>query len=283
MAILTDTYTLNNGTKIPKVGFGTWQTPDGDVAYQAVSNALKAGYRHIDTAQNYRNERSVGKAIADSDVDRDDLWITTKLPAEDKKRDAILADFDHSLAALGLDYLDLYLIHAPWPWREAASRHFDAENTETWQTLEELQKSGRVKSIGISNFDVHDMKNILNIAEIKPVVNQVQYYIGFTEPKIAAYAAANDIRLEAYSPLATGDILNSKAVRDIADKYSVSVARLALRFTLQNGTITLPKAISETHIQENTQLDFTISASDMTLLNALPDAAPDHFHNATQG
>lgn len=283
MSILTDTYTLNNGTKIPKVAFGTWQTPDGDIAYQAVSSALKLGYRHIDTAKIYGNERSVGRAIADSDVKREDLWVTTKLPAEDKTRDVILADFESSLSSLGLDYLDLYLIHAPWPWGEAGSRHFDEENAETWKTLEELQKSGRVKSIGISNFDVHDMENILKIAEIKPVVNQIQYYIGFTEPKISDFAAQHDIRIEAYSPLATGDILNSKAVREIAGKYNASVAQLALRFTLQNGTVTLPKAISENHIKENTQLDFTINDDDMKTLNAMPDAAPAHFHNSTQG
>ncbi|WP_143810780.1 aldo/keto reductase, partial [Oenococcus oeni] len=129
----------------------------------------------------------------------------------------------------------------------------------------------------------HDMENILKIAEIKPVVNQIQYYIGFTEPKISKFAAEHDIRIEAYSPLATGDILNSEAIRKIAGRYNVSVAQLALRFTLQNGTVTLPKAISERHIQENTQLDFTINDDDMRTLNSMPDAAPAHFHNSTQG
>ncbi|MFT8917003.1 MAG: aldo/keto reductase [Oenococcus sp.] len=283
MSVLTDTYTLNNGTKIPKIGFGTWQTAEGKRAYDAVSLALQTGYRHIDTARAYGNEHSVGQAIADSDVKREDLWVTTKLPAGDKTRDAILADFDRSMTALNLDYIDLYLIHGPWPWSQAGRRHFDSENTETWKTLEELQRSGRIRSIGLSNFDVHDMTNILNIAEIKPVVNQIQYYIGFTEPKISAFAKENDIRIEAYSPLATGDILNTPSVQQLADKYQVSVPQLALRFTLQNGTVTLPKARSRQHIEEDSQLDFQISDADMAVLNASADAAPMHSHNRTQG
>ena len=282
MTVLSDTYTLANGVKIPKVGFGTWQTPDGDTAYNAVANALKAGYRHIDTAKVYGNEASVGKAIADSGIAREEIFLTTKCPAETKTYEGALADFESSLERLGTDYVDLYLIHAPWSWRKIGQSD-EAGNKEVWRAFEEIYESGRAKSIGISNFTVDDMTKLFATAKIKPMVNQIQYYVGFTEPKITTFAQENGLLVEAYSPLATGHMLENAEIQALAKKYNVSTAQLAIRFCLQNGVLPLPKATSKGHIDDNAQLDFEISADDMAKLNKLQDTARDFHHNPTQG
>lgn len=282
MSILTETYLLSNGVKIPKVGFGTWQTPDGDTAYNAVANALKTGYRHIDTAKVYGNEASVGRAIKDSGIARETLFITTKCPAETKTYDEAIADFESSLERLGLDYVDLYLIHAPWSWREIGKSN-DAGNKEVWRAFEDIYKSGRAKAIGISNFDVDDMTKLFATATIKPMVNQIQYYVGFTEPKITQFAQENGLLVEAYSPLATGHMLQNEEILAMAQKYQVSPAQIAIRFCLQNGVLPLPKATSQAHIEANAQLDFKLSAKDMAILNSLKDTATHFGHNATQG
>jgi len=282
MAILTDTYTLANGVQIPKVAFGTWQIPSGDAAYQSVTAALKAGYRHIDTALAYRNEASVGQAIRDSGIPRDQIFVTTKLPAETKSYQGTLDDLNQSLKNLGLDYVDLYLVHAPWPWSQIG-RPYDEDNLKVWQAMEEIYQNGQAKSIGVSNFAVRDLENIFKHATVKPMIDQIQYYLGFTEPKITSFAEANGLLVEAYSPLATGGVLNNSQVKAYADKYGVSVAQLALRFVLQNGVLPLPKAVNPAHIEANTQLDFEISTADMQALNAMPDAAGSFWHNPTQG
>lgn len=281
MSLLTETFTLNNGIKIPKVGFGTWQIPDGATAYNAVSNALKLGYRHIDTAYVYRNEKSVGKAINESGIAREDIYLTSKLPAEVKNASQVADYFNATLSNLDTDYLDLYLIHAPWPLNQVGTR-FDQENLAVWKELEKLYKTGKIKSIGISNFDAHDVKNLLDNAEIVPAVNQIMYYAGFTQPENTKFAQDNGILVEAYSPLATGDLLNNPTMTSLAKQYNVSVPQLALRFVIQNGVLPLPKATSAAHIEANTELDFTISDADMTTLNAMQDTAPTHYHNATE-
>ncbi|MFB9769190.1 aldo/keto reductase [Lactiplantibacillus modestisalitolerans] len=282
MASLTETYVLKNGVEIPKVGFGTWQIPSGYATYQAVTAALAAGYRHIDTALVYGNEGSVGQAIRNSGIPRDQIFVTTKLPAETKTYQGTLDDFRNSLQNLDLDYVDLYLVHAPWPWAEAG-RRYDQENRQVWQAMESIYQSGRARAIGVSNFAVPDLENILADATVKPMVDQIQYYLGFTEPKITRFAQDHDLLVEAYSPLATGGILNNPDVQAFADKYGVSVPQLALRFVLQNGVLPLPKAVNPAHIQANTQLDFEISVADMQALNAFPDAAGYFMHNPTQG
>lgn len=281
MTKLTDTFDIYNGVKIPKVAFGTWQIPANE-ARQAVKDAIKTGYRHIDTALAYQNEKEVGQAVRESGVKREDLFVTSKLPAETKTYDGALADFETTMKNLDLDYLDLYLVHAPWPWGKIGA-NYDKENTEVWRAMEEIYNSGRVKAVGVSNFNVHDLENVLKTATIKPMVDQIQYYIGFTEPKITEFAKDNDILVEAYSPLATGGLINNPDVKKIADKYSVSVPQLAIEFVIQNGVLPLPKAVHKEHIVANTKLDFTISDEDMKTLNAFPDTAPSHFHNSTQG
>lgn len=282
MAVVTDTYQLANGQAIPKVAFGTWQIPGGKTAYDAVAHALKAGYRHIDTAMAYQNESSVGQAVRDSGIPRDQIYVTTKLPAEVKSHDGALKAFDETMDNLGLDYVDLYLIHAPWPWMKIGAK-YDDENRAVWQAMEEIYASGRAKAIGVSNFNVHDLENVLSTAKVAPMVDQIQYYVGFTEPKITEFAQQHNILVEAYSPLATGGALNSPALKEMASKYQVSVAQLALRFCLENGVLPLPKAVTPSHIDDNMKLDFTISEADMQALNQLSDTAPAHFHNATQG
>lgn len=282
MTVITEPVTFNNNVQAPQVGFGTWQIPNGPIAYNAVKAALEAGYRHIDTAYAYHNEESVGKAIKDSGIPREDIFITSKLPGEVKNANQVTEYFQSTIDSLGVDYLDLYLIHAPWPWNQIGSRH-DAENVAVWREMEKLYQAGKIKAIGVSNFDVHDLENLLAKTTVVPVVNQIQYYIGFTEPKITAFAQAHNILIEAYSPLATGDLLANPAVKDIADHYQVSVPQLAIKFVLQNGALVLPKATSEAHIQANAALNFEISDTDMATLNQMKDTAPAHFHNETQG
>lgn len=282
MGVLTETYTLPNGNSIPKVGFGTWQIPDGDVAYRAVRTALDVGYRHIDTAHAYGNEASVGWAVRDSGVPREQVFVTSKLPAEAKTYEDARARLGESIASLGLGYVDLYLVHAPWPWSRIGERS-DRGNLEAWRALEEGLAAGRTRAIGVSNFDVHDMRNLLEHADVAPAANQIQYYVGFTEPVITAFAREHGMVVEAYSPLATGDILGNADIRRIADAHGVGVAQIALRFCLDNGVLPLPKATGAEHIRANASLDFELTDEDLRVLRSLPDAAPRHYHNATQG
>ncbi|HIW71274.1 MAG TPA: aldo/keto reductase [Candidatus Levilactobacillus faecigallinarum] len=277
MTALTDTYQLNNGVQIPKIGFGTWQTPARQ-AKQAVLDALAVGYRHIDTALVYGNEREVGEGVRASGLPREDVFVTSKLPAETKTYQGTLDDFQTTLDNLDLGYLDLYLIHAPQPWAENGA-DYDRENRDVWRAMEELYRSGKVKAIGVSNFDQHDLKNIADHAEVQPMVDQIQYYVGYTEPGITAYAQDHDILVEAYSPLATGALLQNVQLQAMADKYGVSLAQLAIQFVVQNGVLPLPKATHKDHIESNAQLDFTIDAADMASLNQARDTTSTwHFH-----
>lgn len=282
MAVLTDVYELNNGVNIPKIGFGTWQIPDGKVAYESTLTALKEGYRHIDTAKAYGNEVSVGRAIRDFGIARENVFVTSKLPSHIKDHDGVLKAFNETFSDLNIGYVDLYLIHAPWPWRNIGQK-CDTENVEAWGAMEEIYKSGKARAIGVSNFNVHDLKNLMKNTKVTPAVDQIQYYVGFTEPKITAFAKAHNILIEAYSPLATGDVLHSTELTALADTYNVTVPQLALRYCLQAGVLPLPKATSQAHIAANKALDFMISTIDMERLNTCQDTAPSHFHNETQG
>ncbi|WP_395322504.1 aldo/keto reductase family protein [Levilactobacillus parabrevis] len=277
MPTITDTFTLNNGLKMPKVGFGTWQTRPGKETYDAVSNALKAGYRFIDTAKAYNNEQSVGEALRDSDVARKDIFVQTKLPAESKSYDAAMADFKSSLAALDLDYVDSYIIHAPWPWAQMGSNH-DAENRDVWRAMQDIYASGQAKSVGVSNFNSHDLENLLTWdgLTVKPAVDQIQYYVGHTQASIVKTAEANDITVQAYPPLATGGLIDSPELERVAGNYGVSIPQLALRYIVQKGVAPLPKGRSMAHVQANTELDFEINDKDMAFLDRLSD--PNGWH-----
>jgi diketogulonate reductase-like aldo/keto reductase len=270
MNTLTDAYTLNTGATIPKIGFGTWQIPNGDIAYNSTLFALKSGYRHIDTARAYGNEESVGKAIRDSGIDRKEIFLTTKLPAEIKTYEGALETFESTMTALDLDYVDLYLIHAPWPWAERGT-DYTAENIKVWKAMEEIYKSGRAKAIGVSNFSVKDVQAILDSGTITPAVNQIRFFIGSTQDEITKFCQDKGILVEAYSPLATGRILNNPDVKKLADKYDKTVAQICIRYTLQRGTVTLPKSTHEEYILQNADVDFVIDEQDMQYLNQLQD------------
>ena len=260
-------YTLYNGVKIPKVALGTWQSSPID-AYNATLYAIKNGYTHIDTALAYDNEEAIGRAIKDSETHRSKLFITTKCPAEVKSYDGAINAFNTSLSNLGLDYIDLYLIHAPWPWSEIG-KNYDKENIEVWKALIEIYKSGKVRSIGVSNFSPHDIKNVWDATDFKPMVNQIRYFVGDIEKDYTDYCDEHNILVEAYSPLATGKILNDSKYIELSKKYNVSVAQLLLRFCIENGRLPLPKSTHEERIIKNIDLDFKISEEDMEYLNSL--------------
>lgn len=272
MTTITDTFKLNNDVLMPKVGFGTWQTRPGKETYDAVSNALKAGYRFIDTAKAYQNEKSVGKALRDANVNREDVFVQTKLPGETKTYDRTMADFESSLTALDLDYVDSYIIHAPWPWNQMGA-NYDTQNRDVWRAMQDIYNSGRAKAIGVSNFNSHDLENLLTWdgLTVKPAVDQIQYYVGHTQASIVKTAEAAGIVVQAYSPLATGGLLSDPTLERLADKYHVSLPQLALRFIIQNGVAPLPKARAMAHVEANTELDFEISSEDMTYMNQLSD------------
>ena len=268
MSILDENYTLNTGANIPKIGFGTWQIPDGDPAYNATLFALKNGYHHVDTARVYGNEASVGRAIKDSGIAREDIFLTTKLPADIKDASKVQETFETSLQTLGVDYVDLYLIHAPWPWPEQGA-DYTKENIEVWAEMEKIYQSGRAKAIGVSNFNVKDLQAILDNGTVKPAANQIRYYIGDTQEDVTKFSQENDILVEAYSPLATGRILDNEDLQKMADKYGKTVAQISIRYTLQKGTLPLPKSTHEEYILQNADVDFEISDEDMALLDSL--------------
>lgn len=265
---MTDNYTLNTGAKIPKIGFGTWQIPDGEICYQATLTALSIGYRHIDTARVYGNEASVGKAIKDSGLNREEIFLTTKLPADIKVAAKVQETFETSLATLGTDYVDLYLIHAPWPWQERGA-DYTKENIEIWQEMEKINSSGKAKAIGVSNFNVADLSAILDNAKVVPAANQIRWFIGYTQDEVTKFSQAKGVLVEAYSPLATGQILDNEVIKAMASKYQSSVAQVAIRYCLQHGTLPLPKSTHEDYIAQNLDVDFAITEEDMATLDNL--------------
>ena len=242
---LTDTYTLNNGEKIPVVGFGTWQTPDGDVAEKSVIAALKAGYRHIDTAAVYKNEASVGRGIANSGVAREDIYVTTKVWNDKTTYDETLVAIDESLAKLGLDYVDLFLIHWPNPAPIRETIGYEKRNADVWRALEAGVAAGKIKSIGVSNFRPHHIDALLKTAEIAPVVNQLYVNPSDQQEEVVAYNKAHNILTQAYSPLGTGEVLTVPALVEIAEKHGKSPAQVALKWSLQKGYLPLPKSVTQ--------------------------------------
>lgn len=266
--IKDETYTLYNGVKIPKIGFGTWQTKDGDEAYNSVKWALEAGYRHVDTAYAYGNEESVGMAIKDSGVAREKIFITTKLPSDVKDFEGAKAHFEKSLTNLGTDYLDLYLIHAPWPWSDVG-RDCTEGNIEVWKAMIELYKEKRVRAIGVSNFHPEHIEPLVKATGVKPMTNQIRFFVGNTQEKIYNYCKENGILVQAYSPLATGELLDNQLLKTLADKYGVPLSKICLAYCLQKGTNPLPKSTHKERIEGNLDINFTISDQDMKYLDEL--------------
>ena len=264
--ILQETYTLSNGVAIPKLGLGTWLIPDNEAA-AAVEAAIDLGYKHIDTAQAYGNERGVGEGIRAAGISREQVFVTTKVAAENKTYQSAAASIDESLQKLGMDYADLIIIHCPQPWAEfrGAKRYF-AENKIVWKALEEAYEAGKVRSIGVSNFLVDDLQNILEDCRIKPMVNQILLHIGETPKDLLDFCNQQDILVEAYSPIAHGQALKNEQIAQVAKKYGVTIPQMCIQYTLQLGTVSLPKSSNPEHIKSNIQLDFTISDEDMITL-----------------
>jgi diketogulonate reductase-like aldo/keto reductase len=270
MSVLTETYTLSNGDQIPKIGFGTWLLQEGEECYKAVADALRLGYRHIDTARAYYNEASVGRAVRDSGISREQIYVTSKLPAEAKDFGKAVEEFETTMSEIGLDYLDLYLVHAPWPWDEVG-KDCREENRQIWKAMEQFLARGRVKAIGVSNFDSDDLVSLLPACETKPMVNQIRWFIGLDPSDTVATCAQHDIVVEAFSPFAHGLIVNHPEIGDIAVRYNVSAPQLCIRYLLQKRAVVLPKATTTDHIQQNADLDFEISTVDMAVLDAMRD------------
>ena len=266
MKLLNQTKTLNNGVKIPMIGLGTWQVEDGDSAYNAVKLALKNGYRHIDTAQGYGNEESVGRAIKDSGIPREEIFITSKLESHIKSYDETLAAFEKTIKNLGIEVLDLFLIHAPWPWSEMG-KNCDEGNVQAFKAMEKLYQEGRIRAIGVSNFSPKDIDNIIAHCDTVPHVNQIGYFIGLDNDEIDAYCAEKNILIEAYSPLAIGFALSNDTIIRTAEKYNVTPAQICIRYCIQKNTVPLPKTTKEHRMIENADVDFEISDADMKVLN----------------
>ena len=262
-------FVLNNGVKAPALAYGTWLIKNENAA-NCVKMALDAGYRHIDTAQAYGNEEGVGEGIRLSGLKREEIFITSKVKAEIKSYKKAKQSIEDSLKRLGVDYIDLMLIHCPQPWALFRSpfRYFK-QNREVWRALEEAYKEGKLKAIGVSNFLVDDLENIINNCEIKPMANQILLHIGETPVDVIKFCQENDIVVEAYSPIAHGRALKNDAIAEMAKKYNVSIPQLCIKYTLQLDTISIPKASSKEHIEDNMKLDFEISEEDMIELMKL--------------
>ncbi|MGW8331084.1 aldo/keto reductase [Streptomyces sp. NPDC055897] len=269
------TITLNNGVRIPQLGFGTFQIPK-DETRETTLAALEAGYRHIDTAQMYGNEKEVGQAVRDSGLDRGDVFVTSKLNNDAHAHDDALAAFDRTMDELGLDHLDLFLIHWPLPGK--------GDFTETWQAMEEIYGSGRAKAIGVSNFQPHHLRRLMENSVVVPAVNQIEVHPYLTQDDVRAFGAEHDIATEAWSPIAQGKVLDDPAINRIADRVGKSPAQVTLRWHLQRGDIVFPKSVTKKRIEENFDLfDFELTEGDLGEISALnrdertgPD--PDRFN-----
>jgi len=264
--ILSESFELAGGVSIPKLGLGTWLLDDKGTE-AAVAAALKAGYRHIDTAQAYQNEAAVGRAVRASGLPRNEVFVTSKLAAEHKTTEAAREAIDGSLKELGVEHIDLMLIHAPQPWAAfGGDDRCEDGNVAAWRALEEALDAGKVRAIGVSNFTRADLAHLLGEARVPPAVNQLLVHIGETPHELLEFCAAHNVLVEAYSPVGHGALLRNEQLGKIAAKYGASVPQLAIRYTLQLGAVSLPKSGDAAHIADNAKVDFEISDEDMETL-----------------
>lgn len=269
--ILEESFVLANGVTIPKLGLGTWRIGDAAAA-QIVTDAIGIGYRHIDTAQAYGNERAVGEGLRASGVPREQLFVTTKLAAECKSFADAARRIDASLGALGLDHIDLMLIHSPQPWEEfRESVHYHEGNLAAWRALEQAHQAGKIRAIGVSNFEADDLDNLLEHGSVAPMVNQILVHVGNTPSDLIDYSKSKGMLVEAYSPVAHGAVLKNAALADLARKYGVGVAQLCIRYCLQLGLLPLPKTTNAEHMRNNAAVDFVIGDDDMAVLRSAHD------------
>ena len=270
--ILSETYKMNNGLEIPKLALGTWLIDDDKVA-EAVRQAIKIGYRHIDTAQAYGNERGVGEGVRTCGISRDQIFVTSKVAAENKTYESTSNSINETLRKMNLDYIDMMIIHSPQPWvdvNQSDNRYFE-ENRQVWKAMEDAVEAGKVRAIGVSNFMEGDIDNILSDCKINPAVNQILAHISNTPLKLIDYCENKNILVEAYAPIAHGEILKNESIIKMAEKYKVSVPQLCIKYDLQFGMVVLPKTDNPNHMKSNSELDFIISDKDMeTLKNIQP-------------
>jgi len=265
--IFNETFTMANGVMIPKLALGTWFIDDNK-ASEAVRNALEIGYRHIDTAQAYGNERGVGEGVRTCGIAREKIFVTSKVAAEHKDYKTAVAGIDGTLRKMGLDYLDMMIIHSPQPWREVnqSDNRYIEGNREAWRALTDAYKAGKLRAIGVSNFLQSDIENLCETAEVRPMVNQILAHISNTPLELIEYCQQNGIIVEAYSPVAHGEALKNPAIKAMADKYNVSVPQLCIKYDLQLDMVVLPKTANPDHMRTNAELDFVISDEDMEFL-----------------
>ena len=266
---LTDTFSLSNGVKIPCIGYGTWQTPDGDAARNCVKMALQAGYRHIDTANAYGNEPSVGAGIRESGVKREDIFLTTKHWVTERGYEKTIAHVEASLKNLGTDYLDLYLVH--WPCVEKSADNWMEQNAETWRGFEKMYQDGKIRAIGVSNYQQKHLEALDATALVKPMVNQLEFHPGYTQMDSIRYCQSRGMLVQAWSPMGSGAVLKDEGLNAMAAKYGKSVAQLCVRLALQCGINPLPKSTNADRMASNAQVfDFTISDADVDALLNYP-------------
>ncbi|OIK12123.1 glyoxal reductase [Bacillus sp. MUM 13] len=257
---INGTVTLNNGVEMPQLGFGVFKVENGDQTVESVKKALEAGYRAIDTAAIYGNEEGVGQAIRESGIPREELFITSKVWNDDQGYDSALAAYDASLKRLGLEYLDLYLIH--WPGQD--------KYIDTWKALEKIYNDGRVKAIGVSNFHIHHLENLLASSEVTPVINQIELHPRLSQEEIREFCKKHDIKAEAWGPLGQGNLLEEPTISHIAEKHGKTPAQILIRWHLQHGIVVIPKSVTPSRIEQNAQVfDFELSMEEMNKIDAL--------------
>ena len=272
-------YTLTNGVNIPSIGYGTWQSPQGKLTEDGVSNAIKYGYRLIDGAAVYGNEESVGKGIIASGISRSELFVTSKVWNTDRGYETTLKAFEKTLSDLQLDYLDLYLIH--WPANKKQFANWDEINKATWQALIDLYKAGKIKAIGVSNFMPHHLESLMKM-EIAPMVNQIEFHPGYLQEEIVEYCQKNNILVEAWSPLGSGRVLNDESLVAMAEKYNTSPAQLCIAWCLAHNTLPLPKSVTESRIKQNLDvMNINISSEDIGAINKIEQDCFSGIHPDT--